>query len=336
MEFVQLTTINLSTYGTLYGGRLGTFDNPLGYIETYLYEKSVLRLEMADYSNNGLLFYDITLKKSSDTLLAIRFDNSKVTDKYLDLTETLAAYFTAKKISQLSTTQTNFTDFSLKIEVLDEYGVSIINSTATLRAVNSFCGSKSLWLPSDLQLLYNVPAAMSVNPNGAYTYYATGITSGTTSLSFTAYKTFVDGEVVSVANTQWSITETCRIKTVSECGHIQLWWMSKEAGGWKTAAFEVVNDNIAGDSQVDFLHTFTAMQGKGSVRRMSVAYRDCTHRTAAYLSDIVTSDCVLYRYTDQYNNNYEQIVKVDGGVTYSQRMKTTIELTITIKEGEWL
>lgn len=331
MKFQQLTSVNLSPYGTLYGGRMGTFDNPLGYVETYIYEKSVLKLSMWDISN-GLTFYDITL----GGILTIRFDNSKVTDKYLDLTETLAAYFNQRTISQLTTTQTNYTDFTLKVDVYDEYGTLLVTDTDTLRAVKSVNGSKSTWLPDELKLIDSVPAAISVNPNGAFTFYATGITSGTTSLSFTACKTFTDGEIVKVANTQWSVTEECRIKTVSDCGHVQLWWLSKTAGGWKTAAFEVLATSEQGGDATDFLREFTAMQGKRAIGKRSLIYRDCTFRTAAYLADIMSSDMVLYRYTDQYNTNYEQVVNVEGSASYSLRNRTNIELTITDKEGEWL
>lgn len=331
MEFKEITSLQIHPYASLYGGRLGTIDNPLGYVETYIYEKSVLKLSMRNISY-GLTFYDIEI----GGILTIRFDNSKVTEKYLDLTELLAANYTQLSISQLTTTQTNYTDNVLLINIYDEYGGLLTTDAVVLRAVKAFNGSKSTWLPDELKLIDSVPAAISVNPNGAFTFYATGITSGTTSLSFTACKTFTDGEIVKVANTQWNVTEECRIKTVSDCGHVQLWWLSKTAGGWKTAAFELLANSEQGGDATDFLREFTAMQGKRAIGKRSLIYRDCTFRTASYLSDIVSSDMVLYRYTDQYNTNYEQVVKVEGSASYSLRNRTNIELTITDKEVEWL
>ena len=336
MIFDGITTINIAPYGRISAGRIGTFDNPLGYIENYLYEKCVFRIDMISTGLYGTLFYDFILKQGLTPILSLRFDNTMVLEKYVDLTETIAAYQNIVQLANLSTNQVNYNDFTLLIEVHDSSNNLLISSSATLRVVNAFHGSKELYIPDELRIIPNEYVPISINPTGSYTVSYYGFSGGSVSLSRTTYRAWSNGEIYAVANTDYSITENCRFLHVPACDNVMLLWLSKEAGGWKGAAFERIADIEAGIDGVEFLHEFGKFEGKRHAGRKRVVYRNASFRTANYLADIVTSDLVLYRYTDIYNKPYEVVVLVDGEVQIPAHRRTTIELTITDREGEWL
>lgn len=336
MEFNQLLSFNLDQYGELYGGYPSVVDNPLGYLETFLYENPVIELRMSDSSLLGIMFFDLTLTRGGETILSIRYCNDKVTSKYVQLSEILSAYYTQTPFVMLSTTQVNYNEFSLSIEVLDEYGTSLHSESATLRVVNAFYGVKEVYLPTELKIIAGKDAAISVNPNGSFSVAATGISGGSVSLSYTVFKAFADGEIVSVNNSTWSVVERCRIEHVEDCGHIQLNWLSKESGGWKTAAFEIVAGSVEGNEGVTFVNRFTRYEGKRHTERMRLVYRGCNWRTARYLADLLSSDDIFYTYTDTFGTDMRMNVLVSGQLSYVSNKLQDMEIVITVKEGEWL
>lgn len=336
MEFNQLLSFDLDQYGELYGGYPAVVDNPLGYLEAFLYENPVVELRMSDSSLLGIMFFDITITKGGETILSIRYSNDKVTSKYVQLSEILAAYYTQTPFSMLSTTQVNYNDFSLSIEVLDEYGTSLHSESATLRVVNAFLCVKELYLPTELKIIAGEYAAISVNPNGSFAVAANGISGGSVSLSYTVFKAFAAGEIVSVNNSSWSVFERCRIEHVEKCGHIQLNWLSKEAGGWKSAAFEVVGESVEGYDVVEFVNNYTKYEGKRHGKKLRLIYRACNWPIATYLADIVSSDDVFYLYTDTFGNGQKVNVLIGGGSQAVRNKMVDFEIVATIKEGEWL
>lgn len=336
MEFNKLSSFNLDQYGELYGGYPAVVDNPLGYIEAFLYEKPVLELRMTDSSLLGIMFFDLTLTKGGETILSIRYSNDKVTSKYVQLSEILAAYYDQTPYNMLSRTQANYNDFSLSIEVLDEHGTSLHSESSTLRVVNAFAGVKELYLPTELKIISGEDAAISINPNGSFAVSATGISGGSVSLSYTLFKEFDNGDIVSVSNSTWSVVERCRIEHVDDCGHIQLNWLSKEAGGWKSAAFEVVGESVEGTDGVEFINNYTKYEGKRHEKKIRLIYRSCNWRTAAYLADIVSSDDIFFLYTDTFGNGQKVNVLIGGGSQAVRNKMVDFEIVATIKEGEWL
>lgn len=336
MEFNKLSSFDLYRYGELYGGYPAVVDNPLGYLEAFLYENPVIELRMADISQFGVLFFNIMLAKGGDTILSIRYSNDKVTSKYVQLSEILAAYYDQTPFGMLSSTQANYNDFSLIIEVLDEYGTLLHIYYATLRVVNAFAGVKESYIPTELKIIAREDAAISINPNGSFAVAATGISGGSVSLSYTVLKVFADGEILSVNNNTWSVVERCRIEHVEKCGNVQLNWLSKEAGGWKSAAFEVVGESVEGTDGVEFVNNYTKYEGKRHEKKLRLIYRSCNWRTAAYLADIVSSDDVFYLYTDTFGNGQKVNVMIGGGSQAVRNKLVDFEIVATIKEGEWL
>lgn len=336
MEFNKLLSFDLDQYGELYGGYPAVVDNPLGYLEAFIYENPVIELRMADTSLLGVMFFDLTLMKGANTILSIRYSNDKVTSKYVQLSEILAAYYNQTPFGMLLSTQANYNDFSLSIEVLDEHGTSLHSESSTLRVVNAFAGVKEVYLPTELKIIAGEDAAISINPNGSFAVAATGISGGSVSLSYTVFKAFAAGEIVSVSNNDWSVVERCRIEHVENCGHIQLNWLSKEAGGWKSAAFDLVGESVEGTDGVEFVNNYTKYEGKRHEKKLRLIYRSCNWRTAAYLADIVSSDDVFYLYKDTFGNGQKVNVLIGGGSQALRNKLVDFEIIATIKEGEWL
>lgn len=337
MEFKSLANrISLSSYGTLYGNLPGLVDNPLGYCEAYIYETPVLMLDMP--TALPMYYYDITILKSGVQVLQIRYDNLINTLKFLDLSQILSANYTDKAIANLLQGQTSFNDFTMQVDVRDTSDVIVLTASTTLRACHSFNGTKYGWLPSELRMVKNLTIPLSFNCNGSFSLSYTGYSGGGVSLPFTAYYNFSNFDTLSVSNTTHSVTEKCIVRHLEPCDRMQVYWLSKEAGGWKSFAFDVVGCDAATDEVVPYVSMFTRYQGKRHITRRRLVAMSCDFRDFLYIRDIMTSDNVLSFHTDSFATTPTPVVlRVDGNISgFPIHRKSDIDFTIIMQEGEWL
>jgi len=341
MTFSTLSArISLSTYGTLYGGLPGLVDNPLGYVEAYIYERPILRLDMPALP---LYYYDISLLKGGIQIIKIRYSNDRANVKYLDLTELLSANFTMASVdapdAHTSKTSTSYNDFTLLVEVYDNTNTMVTSDSTTLRACLAFNGTKAGWLPTELRMIGGLKIPVAFNANGTYTLsFGTGLGAGSVSVPMYAYYNFTDRHIITVTNSSHTVTETAVVRHVSSCNHIQLYWLSKEAGAWKSYAFEVVSTGADANEITPYLHFYTRHEGKRHVVNRQLVARACTYYDYLYIRDIFTSDYVFEYYNDTFAiNPTEIILRVSGSVSdFPINRQRDIELTAIVQEGDWL
>lgn len=336
MEYKSLDNrLPLSTYGTAYGNLPGLVDNSNGFCEAYIYDRPVLMLSMS--STPPMYYYNVVLQKSGVDIINLTYDNSMTTVKYLDLSQILSTNYSLTPMSSLLQGQASFNDFLLKIDVYDISHTLLESASTTLRAVNAFNGTTSGWLPSELRMLPNLTIPLSFNPNGIYNIAYTGYNGGSTSIAFTAYHQFSDNQVITLTNSSHSLKEICVVKHVDNCKFIQLYWISKLSGSWKSFAFEVNNHAINADTIIPYESRFERMQGKNHVESMRLIARACDYRTTSYLMDILTSDYVMMYYSDTFATSPTPVVlRVSGIYNFPVTRLSDFEFSAIIKEGDWL
>lgn len=126
------------------------------------------------------------------------------------------------------------------------------------------------------------------------------------------------------------VTE-CLVERLDECSAVEVGWWSKDFGGTKTMAFDIVGERVGGD-ELNFVSNFEKRRKRGTVNEIVCVFPQATYADWRYIRDLATADYVSAAYNSE---EFRQVIVTGFTDTHGVNEVSDVEITLRWRDEGW-